>query len=58
MSIKVKKSYKEGYKKGEGSKEGYNGEKGLRSSVKEIRFFLLPFFFSIAIARIFRAIYS
>ena len=58
-SIKVEESYKEGCKKGEGGKEGgCNGKKGLGSSIKETCFFLFPFFFFIAIAHIYKAIYS
>ena len=41
----------------EGYKEGCNsGEKGFGSSVKETLFFLIPFFPSIVIARVFGAI--
>ena len=54
LSVKVE----EGCKKGEGSKEGCSGEKGFGSSVKETWFFLFPFFFSAAIARVFGAICS
>ena len=57
-SVKVKEDCKEGYKKGKGNREGCNGEKGFGSSVKETCFFLFPFFFSAAIARVFGAICS
>ena len=54
LSVKVE----EGCKKGEGGKEGCNGEKGLGLSVKETCFFFFPLFFSAAIARVFGAICS
>jgi len=59
VKVEVEEGCKEGCKKGEGGKEGgCNGERGLGSSVKETCFFLFPFFFSVAIARVFGAICS
>jgi hypothetical protein len=57
-SVKVEEGYKKGCKKGEGGKEGCSKEKGFGSSIRETYFFLFPFFFSAAIARVFRAICS
>ena len=58
IKVEVEEGCKRGCKKGKGSKEGCNGERGLGSSVKETCFFLFPFFFSVAIARVFGAICS